>query len=104
MLLNVYLTLQVILVVLFLLSFFIKSEITWAVTLVLAGLLMFSSYNVEHFAYVYNTTTWAYQPVTLTASYNYLAALNLVFFSLALLLAFFDIFEKYSQASVGHGG
>ncbi len=82
-------------VVLFLISFFTKQEILWSCTAVISGVLAFTSFNIENYVYVLNTTSNAYMPVAVSYSYPYLMGINLLFFSLALILCIFDLFDKY---------
>jgi hypothetical protein len=103
MLIEIYLLLQVVVVGLFLTSFFTKQEILWTITLVLSALMMFSSYNIEKNVPVFNATlsnsTFAvYDSTVISYSYPYLMGLNAVFFGLALVLAFFDMFDKYRKS------
>lgn len=90
-------------VVLFFVAFFTKQEIIWAIVLVISGVLMFTSYNVEYYVYVFNATISAYEPVLQTHSYPYLMGLNLIFSALALLLGLFDLFDKYGGKFSGSG-
>jgi hypothetical protein len=82
----------------FITSFFTHHEILWAVTLLLSGTLMFTSYNIEYYVYEFNSTTNAYVPVIVSHSYPYLMGINLVFFVLALIMCIFDLFDRYSSA------
>jgi hypothetical protein len=95
MLIEMYIFFEIVLICLFIASFFTKQEILWAITSVISGVLMFSSFNVETYVYEYNMTIGAYFPVLITHSYPYLMGLNMLFFSLALLLGLFDLFDKY---------
>jgi len=95
MLIEIYIFYQLIVIGFFLLSFFTKQEIIWAITAVLAGVLMFSSFSVETYVYNYNATMGAYAPVLISNTYMYLAWINMIFFALALILGLFDIFSKY---------
>jgi len=79
----------------FLLSFWRKHEILWALTFILSGFLMLSSYNIEYTTFEYNVTLTAYQPVIITNSYPYMMAINMVFMALALILGLFDLFGEY---------
>ena len=56
---------------------------------------MFTSYNVETYVYEYNTSTGAYDSILTTHHYPYLSGINMLFFVLGLVLAIFDIFDKY---------
>ena len=97
MLIEIYIFYQLIVIGFFLLSFFTKQEIIWAITAVLAGILMFSSFGVETYVYNYNASLGAYAPVLMVNSYLYLAWINMIFFVLALILGLFDIFDKYGS-------
>lgn len=95
MLMTLFIFFEILVIGFFITSFFSKQEILWAVTSVLSGVLMFTSYNVEVLSYEYNATSTVYETVVLTYSYPYLMGLNMLFFVLALLLGIFDLFDKY---------
>jgi hypothetical protein len=95
MLIEIYVFYELIIIALFLLAFFTKQEIIWAITAVLSGVLMFSSYNVQTYVYVYNATITAYEPALQTNHYIYLSWINMIFFVLSMVLGIFDIFDKY---------
>ena len=95
MLIGLFIFFQIVVIILFMTSFFTKQEILWAITLVLAGILMVTSWHVETYVYEYNSTMLAYQPILKTNNYPYLMAINMIFFVLALVLGLFDLFDKY---------
>jgi len=97
MLIEIFIFFEVVAIGLFIASFFTKQEILWAVTAVLTAVLMFTSFNVEYNTYQYNTSSFIYMPITLSYSYPYLMAINMLFFVLALVLGMFDLFEKYGS-------
>lgn len=82
MILPLFITLQVFVVVFFIFSYFTKSEVAWAITLVLSGLGMFSSYNLE-------------MPSGAVESDMIFMGINLLFFALSILMLFLDLFDKY---------
>lgn len=95
MLVEIYIFFQIIVIGLFIASFFTKQEILWVLTLVLSGVLMFTSYNVQSYVYIANVTLGAYEPVQVSNSYPYLMGINLLFFALSMILGLFDLFDKY---------
>ena len=95
MLVEIFIFFEVVAIALFIVSFYTKQEILWGITAVISAVLMFTSYNVETFVYVYNSTIGAYEAVSITRSYPYLMGINMLFFALALLLGLFDLFDKY---------
>lgn len=102
MLVSIFMFFELILIGLFIASFFTHQEILWALTLLFSGVLMFTSWNVESYIYVYNVTSSAYDPTMVTHSYPYLMGINLVFFVLALVLTIFDLFDKYGARAVNN--
>ena len=88
MILALFILFQILVVSGFILSFFTKNEILWAMTLLLTGFMMFSSFDIEIPSYQFNTTIQAYQPVNTSYSYPYLMGINMMFFGLGLILAF----------------
>ena len=98
MLLELFIFFEVVTIGMFIAAFFTKQEILWAITAMFSGVLMFTSYHIEYYTYVFNQTTSAYQTVMTTFSYPYLMGINLLFFVLCLILGLFDIFDKYGTA------
>ena len=101
MLIELFIFFQIVVIGLFVAAFFTKQEILWAVTLVLTGVLMFTSYNIEYYVYEYNASVSAYYPVAVTHSYPYLMGINMLFFILAMVLGVFDLFDKYGSRFAG---
>lgn len=95
MLITLFIFFEILVIGFFITSFFSKQEILWAITSVLSGVLMFTSYSVEVITYEYNVTSSIYQTTIISYSYPYLMGLNMLFFVLALLLGIFDLFDKY---------
>jgi len=95
MLIELFIFFEIVMIGMFITSFFTKQEILWAITLVLSSVLMYTSYNVEYYVYEYNITTYLPYPVVVTHSYPYLMGINLIFSALALILGMFDLFDKY---------
>jgi hypothetical protein len=83
MLVELYILYQVIGVGFFVGAFFAKQEILWAISMVLSGFLMVTSYSILHNGIQY--------------SYPMLMALNLIFFLLSILYGFHDLFDKYGK-------
>ena len=101
MLLSLFIFFQVVVIALFITSFFTKQELLWVITLLLSGVLMFTSYDIQYYVYEYNSTIGAYSPILTTQYYPYLMGINMLFFVLALLLGLFDIFDKYGGKLLG---
>jgi len=101
MLSTLFIMFELVVIGLFITSFFTKQELLWVITLLLSGVLMFSSYNIEYYVYEYNASIGAYSPILTTHYYPYLMGINMLFFVLALLLGLFDIFDKYGGTLMG---
>jgi len=95
MIIELYILMQVAMLGIFFTAFFSKQEILWAVSLVLSGVLMISSYFVEIGAYSFDISTGAYVYQLVTHSFPFMMGINMLFFSLSLLLGMFDLFDKY---------
>jgi hypothetical protein len=95
MLIELYIFFEIVTIGLFIASFFTKQEILWALTIVTAGFLMFTSFNIEYYVYEWNVTISAYVPTAVSHSYPYLMGINILFFVLGLVLLLFDLFDKY---------
>jgi len=97
MLLELFIFFEVVVIGMFIASFFTKQEILWAITAVFSGMLTINSYGVEIYAYTFNSTTSAYDPVITSINAPYLPGLNLLFFALCVLFGIFDLFDKYGS-------
>ena len=95
MLLEIFIILQIIALIIFFTAFFTKQEILWAITAVFTGMLMYTSFFLETYVYEFDTTIGVYVPILTSNSHPYLMGLNMLFFGLAIILGFFDVFEKY---------
>jgi hypothetical protein len=95
MILELIILFEVILVGIFMTSFFVRQELLWAVSLVVSGLLMIASYNVQITQYVFDATTNAYATELVSYSFPFLMGFNMLFFALSLILGLFDFFDKY---------
>jgi hypothetical protein len=95
MLIELFIFFEFVTIGLFITAFFTKQEILWALTAVLSGVLMFTSYNIEIHGYQFNTSTQIYELSMISYSFIYLVGINMLFMSLALLLGLFDLFDKY---------
>ena len=95
MLTEIFIILQIVMIIIFFIAFFTKQELIWGIVLVLSAVLMITSFNVETYVYEFNSTVGAYEPVITSSSYVYMMGINMLFFGLAVLMGFYDIFEKY---------
>ena len=86
MLLEIFIVFEILTFVMFCVSFFSKHEIMWAITLVLSGLMVYSSSAVEYAGDV--------------RSYGYLVGVNALLFAAATILLIFDLFDKYGGGRV----
>jgi len=104
MLVQLYIFFELVMIVLMLLAFFTKQEILWAMALILAGVLMVTSFDVEVPTYEFNDTTLGYAPITMHYSYPYLMGINMLFFFIGVTLSIFDIWDKYGSRLGGNYG
>jgi len=101
MLVELFIFFEILAIGLFAASFYSKQEILWAMCAVITGILMFTSFHIETYIYVFNQTSGAYDAVLQTHSYPYLMGINMLFFVLALTLGLFDMFDKYGNEFAG---
>ena len=95
MLIELFIVFQVIVIGLFFTAFFTKNPLIWTITLVISGVMMYTSYNIEYYVYQYNASILAYSPVITTHSMPYLMGTNLIFAALSLILGLFDMFDRF---------
>jgi hypothetical protein len=95
MIIELYILLFVVMLISFFVAFFTHQELLWAITLVLSGVLMITSFNIEFANYLFDSTTGGYSFVFTTQSYPFMMGINMLFFVLAMILGLFDLFDKY---------
>jgi len=95
MIVSLFILLEIIMIGVFFTAFFTKQEILWALSSVLSGLLMISSYNVQIGTYIFNTDINAYSYTFISHSFPFMMGVNTLFFGLTLILGLFDLFDKY---------
>jgi len=95
MFIELYILISIMMVFLFTSAFYSKQEMLWVVTIVLAGILMVSGYNIEYHS------SYAVKPF-LVQSYSvpYLVNISFLFMALSIVLMLFDIYEKYGTALI----
>ena len=100
MLIELFIFFELVMLGFFITSFFTHQELLWAITLLLSGVLMVTSYSIEVVGYEYNASISAYIPIVTSYSYPYLMGLNMLFFILALIIGMFDLFDKYGKKAI----
>ena len=96
MILELFILLEITMLITFFISFFTKQEILWAVTLVLSGALMIASYTVQIRVHVLDAAHNVVVPTLTSFSFPFMMGINLMFFMLSLILGLLDYFDKYS--------
>jgi hypothetical protein len=108
MLLELYMGLFLLNVIVFGIAFFKKSVWFWAMSLVLSGLLVFASFNIEQQTTVVTsqtavgaTVTFTYDIVTKSTNDQAMFGLTLGMFLLGLALFLNDLFIAFKEAKLG---
>lgn len=108
MLLELFITLQVLAVICFGIGFFRKSEWFWALSLVLTAILIFSSYSIEQNVPIVanqtmtgTTITYEYEIITAKVQDQTYSVFNIGLFAISLLLLMFDIFMNWKDSKSG---
>ena len=99
MLITIFIILQMLTLAIFFTAFFTHQEILWAISAVMTGMLMYSSFYLETYVYEFDVTLGAYAPILTANNYPYLMGLNMLFFCLTILLGLFDLFDKYGLSA-----
>lgn len=89
MILDLYIVIFISMIIFFTLAYFTKNEILWGLTMLLSGLVMITSHNIE----IIRGTE------IITLSYPYMMGIALLFFLLSLILGLIDLFDKYSLST-----
>jgi hypothetical protein len=95
MIIEIFLVMQVIVIALFFISFFVRNEMLWALTILFAIILALNCLDIQYNHYVYNTTTTGYDWAVTTYTYPFLMWANIVLVAFSLLFLIYDIWENY---------
>lgn len=104
MLLEIYIVLQLIAIVAFVLIFKTKSPLVSATSMVTSGILMVGAWVLRissSYVWVASIRAYAMEPVFVETPY--LAGFNIMLFGLSLVYFFTDIFDIYKNESEGMG-
>lgn len=101
MILELFIVFQIVTVGIFLAAFFTHQELLWGLSLIFSAVMMYTSYTIEFYQWIYNSTIGVHQQVMTSVSYPYLMGLNFLFFALTILLGLYDIFDKFGQDIAG---
>lgn len=86
MLLSLYILMIIFMIGFFILSYFTKQELFWAISILLSALVMVTSYKIEIII----------SGQLVSQAYPYMMWLGLLFFLLSLIIGILDFFDKYS--------
>jgi phosphatidylserine synthase len=108
MLLELYIGILALNFIIFGIAFFRKNVWMWAISLVLSGLLIFASFNIEQTTItttsqtaVGSTVTYTYEPLTTHNQDWSLFSLTLGMFLLGLALFLNDLFQSFKEQHLG---
>lgn len=104
MLLEIYIILQLIAIVAFILIFKTETPLVSATSMVTSGMLMVGAWVIRTgFIYVWDSGIMAYIAEPVLIETPYLPAFNMLLFALSLIYFFNDIFDIYKNESKGLG-
>lgn len=108
MLIELYILLQVVALICFGIGFFRQSEWMWAVSMVLLGMLVFASYNIEQSVSVVtnqtqtgNTVVYGHEIITQPVTDTSFSYFNMGLFVVALILFLNDLFMNWKDSKSG---
>lgn len=108
MLLELYIGIMAINFIIFGVAFFRKNIWMWSITLVLSGLLVFASFNIEENTAVPtsqvangSSVSYTYEVITHSSTDWALFSLNLGMFLLGLTLFLTDLFMAFKEGKLG---
>jgi len=108
MLLELFLLLEVAALVCFGIGFFRKNEWFWALSLIIFGILVFASYNIEQSVSVVsnqtmvgNTIFYGHEVITQPVTDKTYSYFNLGIFLISLVLFLFDLFMNWKDGKSG---
>lgn len=95
MVIELYWLLEVAMIIFFFLGYFRRNEFIWVLTLVLAAVLMVSSFNIEYVSPVYDPNIGAYAVEKVQLSYPSMMGINMMFFAIAMIYFWGDLLENH---------
>lgn len=108
MLLELYIGIMAVNFIIWGIAFFRKNVWLWSISLVLSGLLIFSSFNIEQNTAVMtgqivngSTINYTYEVITHQTNDQSLFYLNLGVFLLGLALFLNDLFQSFKEGKLG---
>jgi len=99
MFIEIFIMLQCSMFIFFILGFYFKHEIFWALTLLQTYMLMYGAFFIQTRDLVFDTNINQIITQYTTHSISYLFYFNLLFFLLALVLGMLDLYDKYSNTN-----
>jgi len=99
MLLSVFILIQIVVILFFLLGFFFKNPILWGVSALFSGFLSVAAWVVEKDYYIWDAAINAYELTTKYYSFSAIAWINIGLFFLTIILFFYDIFQQNTTVS-----
>lgn len=95
MLIEYFLLMQIVVFVFFIIAFYARHELMWALVILLSIVTAFNSANIEYAHYEFNVLTTGYDWATTNYYYPFMIWINAAVAVIALLFFIFDIWEQY---------
>jgi len=89
MILETYIIIECLAIIFFLIGLFKRVVLAWAISLVLFGAQVMSSYSISN--YIYTVVSGVVTSTVFTYSYPEMAYMNILFFAVALIMGISDI-------------
>ena len=93
MLIELFITLEILAFILLGVAWFNENSILWIFNMIFQAILIFQSYAIEKTVYVFNTSLGIYEPSVVYATYSYLAGLHIGLLLFSLLYFFSDLLQ-----------
>jgi hypothetical protein len=95
MLMELFILFQLALFIFFLVGFITHNEIVWASTAILGALTSYCSLSIQYYVYEVGKTA----PYLAQFSYPFIAYFDGMLAIIAIVMAIFDVFDKYGSRS-----
>jgi hypothetical protein len=96
MIIELYVMIQVLAFIVFLISWFRKNVLLWALSIILFGIQTFLSFNIQYLITIVSNST-SFVTETIVVSSLPMASINMLFGSLGLIMFFWEIFNPDSE-------
>lgn len=96
MIIELYIIIQVLAFLLYLFCWYSRNVLMWGLSVIIFGIQIFNSFNIQYLITIVESLT-SFVTETITVSSLTMVWINVLMFSLSLMLFFYDIFNPKNE-------